>query len=69
MKATLTATLIAALAAPAMAGGPVIIEDTTEVVTDKPATSIGVLPIVLILTVALVAASGGGDDCSYRSTC
>lgn len=30
-----------------MAGGPVVVEDTTEVVADKPASSIGVVPLLL----------------------
>jgi len=31
----------------AMAGGPIVIEDTAEVVAEKPASSIGVLPLLL----------------------
>lgn len=71
MKATLTATLIASLAAPAFAGGPVIIEDTTEVVAEKPASSVGALPLVILLAVTLIAVTGGGDeeDCGRSRSC
>ena len=56
----LAATL--ALSAPmAMAGGPVIVDDTVEVVAEKPASSIGVLPVILV-AVALCAALCGGSD-------
>ena len=67
MKAALTATLIAALAAPAMAGGPVVVEEEIEVVAEKPASSIGALPLILLLAIGIAVASGGGDDCEGRS--
>jgi len=31
----------------AMAGGPVVVEDTTEVVAEKPASSRGVVPLLI----------------------
>ena len=70
MKTALTATLIAALAAPAMAGGPVVVEDEIEVVAEKPASSVGALPLILLLAIGIAVASGGGgssqddDDCN-----
>jgi hypothetical protein len=61
MKATLTAALIAALAAPAMAGGPVVVEDETEVVAEKPASSLGGF-LIPLLAVAVIAVALSGDD-------
>jgi hypothetical protein len=61
MKTALTATLIAALAAPAMAGGPVIVEEEIEVVAEKPASSAGALPLILLLAIGIAIASGGGS--------
>ena len=52
----LTATL---LASTAYAGGPVIVEEETEVVVEKPGSSVCILPIILV-TVALCAALCGG---------
>ena len=50
-----------ALSAPmAFAGGPVVVEDMTEVVPDK-ATSIGILPVIIV-AVALCAALCGKED-------
>jgi hypothetical protein len=62
MKAFLTAALIATLAVPAIAGGPVIVEDVSEVVAEGPASSIGALVPLLLLVAVVVAVSGGGDD-------
>ncbi len=62
MKTALTATLIAALAAPAMAGGPVIVEEEIEVVAEKPASSVGALPLILLLAIGIAIASGGSND-------
>ena len=45
----------------AFAGGPVIIDDETEVVPAKPTSSVGILPIILV-TVALCAALCGSND-------
>ena len=65
MKRILAATLASAMlisSGAAYAGGPVIIEDEAEVVPAKPASSVGILPILLV-TVALCAAlCGGGND-------
>jgi len=46
----------------AMAGGPVVIEDEVEVVAEKPASSIGILPLLLIPIILCVALCGNDDD-------
>lgn len=62
MKNRLAIVFAVSLAASsAFAGGPVVIEDETEVVAEKSGSSIGILPIILI-TVGLCAALCGGDD-------
>ncbi|WP_103256124.1 hypothetical protein [Tabrizicola aquatica] len=61
MNKTLTATLLCALAAtPALAGGPVVIEDETEVVAERPGNSI-LVPLLILLAVGVIASSGGDD--------
>ena len=45
----------------AMAGGPIVVEDTAEVVAEKPASSIGVLPL-LLGAIIIGAVLLGGDD-------
>lgn len=57
MKKCLTATLVAALATPAMAGGPVIVEDT-EVVAERPASNI-LIPLIAVVAIAVLI---GKDD-------
>lgn len=48
---------------PAMAGGPVVIEEEVEVVEAKPASSTGMLiPLLLLAAVIAVAASGSDDE-------
>ena len=59
--APILAATIALSSATAFAGGPVIIDDETEVVPAKPTSSVGILPIILV-TVALCAALCGGND-------
>ena len=44
------------------AGGPVLIEEEAEVVAQKPASSVGVLPLLLIPILLCVAFCGGDDD-------
>jgi hypothetical protein len=44
------------------AGGPVIVEDATEAVAEKPASSIGILPLLLIPIILCVALCGGDDE-------
>jgi hypothetical protein len=68
MKTTLTATLIAALASPVMAGGPVIIEEEIEIVAERPASSVGVLPILIAIAIGVAVFSSGDDDDNNEST-
>jgi len=49
-------------ASAAMAGGPIIIVDEPEVVAQKPASSVGILPLLLVGIVLCVALCGGSDD-------
>ena len=47
----------------AQAGGPVIIEEGQgEVVAEKPASSMGILPVLGALVLLCLVACGGGDD-------
>jgi hypothetical protein len=72
MKPTLTATLIATLAAPSFAGGPVIIAEEQEVVAEAPASSLNsaLVPLLLVLAIGLAVSSGGGSDkCTNPSLC
>lgn len=62
LKAALVAATVLS-ASMAQAGGPVIIEEgNNEVVTEKPASSVGILPIVGALVLLCLVACGGGDD-------
>ena len=62
MKKVLASVFAASLlASTAYAGGPVIVEEETEVVVEKAGSSVGILPIILV-TVALCAALCGGND-------
>jgi len=58
------ASTLALSASTAFAGGPVIIEEEgqPEVVAEKPASSIGILPLLLIPIILCVALCGGDDD-------
>ncbi|MDM7933056.1 hypothetical protein [Tabrizicola sp.] len=49
-------------AATAHAGGPVLIEEEIEVVAEKPASSVGILPLLLIPIILCIALCGGDDD-------
>jgi hypothetical protein len=51
-------------ASAAMAGGPVVIEEEgqPEVVAEKPASSVGILPLLLIPIILCVALCGGDDN-------
>jgi len=57
---TLTATLVAALAAPTFAGGPVLLEDT-EVVAERPASNI-LIPLLAVVAIGLLISSGDDDE-------
>ncbi len=51
-------------ASAAFAGGPVVIaeEGQPEVIAEKPASSVGILPLLLIPIILCVALCGGDDD-------
>ena len=51
-------------ASAALAGGPVVIveEGQPEVIAEKPASSIGILPLLLIPIILCLALCGGNDD-------
>jgi hypothetical protein len=59
--APILAATLAVSATTAFAGGPVIIEEV-EVVEEKPASSIGILPLLLIPIILCVALCGGDDE-------
>lgn len=64
-SSALTTTLIAALASPAITGGPVLVGEEAEIVVQRPASSVNPVIPLLLLTVIAGAASGGssgGDD-------
>ncbi len=62
MKKLVAMTLAASVMASAsFAGGPVIIEDDV-VVVEKPASSVGILPLLLIPIILCVALCGSNDD-------
>ena len=55
------ATLLSASVA--HAGGPVIIEEgNDEQIAEKPASSVGILPVIGALVLICLLACGGGDD-------
>ena len=65
MNKIFAAALVASMtvsATTAFAGGPVVIEEEVEVVAEEPASSVGILPILLIGVVLCVALCGGDDD-------
>ncbi|MCU0828836.1 MAG: hypothetical protein MUE52_15905 [Tabrizicola sp.] len=49
-------------ASAATAGGPVTVVEEPEVVAEKPASSVGILPLLLVGVVLCVALCGGDDD-------
>ena len=46
----------------AFAGGRVVIEDKIAVMIEKPASSVGILPLLLIPIILCVALCGSDDD-------
>lgn len=60
--ALILAATLAVSATTAYAGGPVVVEDEVEVVAEKPASSIGILPLLLIPIILCVALCGGDDE-------
>jgi hypothetical protein len=62
MKKLATALFAVSLsAATAYAGGPVVVDDEVEAVVERPGSSMGILPIIII-GVALCAVLCGQDD-------
>ena len=71
MKKILAASLAASVAisaSTAYAGGPVVIEEEAEVVAEKPASSAGILPLLLIPIILCVALCGGDDTDTQAAT-
>jgi hypothetical protein len=65
MKNAAALLLSATLVLPAstvFAGGPVIIAEEPEVVAEAPASSVGILPLLLVGVVLCVALCGGSSD-------
>ncbi len=65
MKKLIASALVSTLAlsaTTAYAGGPVVVEEEAAVVAEKPASSVGILPLVLVGIVLCVALCGGDDD-------
>ena len=63
MKKLITSVMALTLgASAAMAGGPIVIEEEMEVIVEKPASSVGLLPLLLIPIILCVALCGGDDD-------
>lgn len=64
MLASALALSMAVSASATFAGGPVIIaeEGNPEVIAEKPASSVGILPLLLIPVILCVVLCGGGDD-------
>jgi hypothetical protein len=62
LLAPIVATTLALTATTAFAGGPIVIEDEPEVMAEKPASSVGILPLLLIPIILCVALCGGDDD-------
>ena len=65
--APILAATLAFSASTAFAGGPVIIEDEIEVVVEKPASSVGILPLLLIPIILCVALCGSDDEEELQS--
>lgn len=60
-SAVVAATLLSTTAA--YAGGPVIVEEgKDEVIQEKPASSVGLLPVLGLLVLVCLVACGGNDQ-------
>ena len=60
--ARLLAASVAVSASTAYAGGPVVIDEEPEVMAEKPASSAGILPLLLIPIILCVALCGSNND-------
>jgi hypothetical protein len=68
LLAPILAATLAITASTAYAGGPVIITEEPEVVAAEPASSVGILPLVLVGIALCVALCGGSDDDGRRES-
>ena len=59
--APVLAATLAVSATAAFAGGPVVVEEEVEVVAEQPASSVGILPLLLIPIILCVALCGGDE--------
>jgi hypothetical protein len=67
MKKLVTAVMALTLgASAAMAGGPVVVQEEAEVMAEKPASSVGILPLLLVGVVLCAALCGGKDNNNER---
>lgn len=63
MKRLALGTVAAVFAASAaLAGGPIVVLEEEEVVAEKPASSVGILPLLLIPIILCVALCGNDDE-------
>ncbi|MFN3280804.1 MAG: hypothetical protein ACK40I_03935 [Tabrizicola sp.] len=63
MLASLSLAALVLATSVAQAGGPVIIEEgNDEMIADKPASRMGILPVVGLLVLACLVACGNNDD-------
>ncbi|MBA3910815.1 MAG: hypothetical protein C0524_13305 [Rhodobacter sp.] len=62
LMASVAASAFVLATSTAYAGGPVVVEEEAEVVAEKPASSIGILPLLLIPILLCVALCGGDDE-------
>jgi hypothetical protein len=60
--APVLAASLAISASTAYAGGPVIVVEEPEVVAEEPASSVGILPLILVGIALCVALCGDDDD-------
>ena len=60
--ASFLAASVAVSASTAYAGGPVVVVEEPEVMAEKPASSGGILPLILVGIALCVALCGGDDD-------
>jgi hypothetical protein len=64
--APILAATIALSASTAFAGGPVMIAEEPEVVAEQPASSVGILPLLLVGVVLCVALCGNSSNGGRR---
>jgi hypothetical protein len=60
--APILAASVALSASTAYAGGPIVVVEEPEVVAEKPASSVGILPLLLVGVVLCVALCNNDDD-------